>query len=46
MAAPLNDVASTSQSSTIFGGAKPRDEKEWEERQKREESDAGSTASG
>ncbi|CAG0922378.1 unnamed protein product [Notodromas monacha] len=40
---PVNQLADTTQRSTLFGGAKPRDEKIWEDRRKKdsESSDKG-----
>jgi len=34
--APLNDLAETKTRDSIFGGAKPRDERQYEERRRKE----------
>jgi hypothetical protein len=45
---PVNQLAETTQRCTLFGGAKPRDEKEYEQRRKKdsESSDKASVGGG
>ena len=39
---PVNELASSVQSAAIFGGAKPRDEREYEQRKEREKKESSS----
>ena len=42
MSKPVNDLADNLQSAAIFGGARPRDEREYEIRKEREKKESSS----